>query len=140
MRKLFSLIFASIAIVALSLTAARGEDKAIKANNQWMGSVKDAKLEKDAPKVITTTKEWEKLWKDWKLGDKVPEVDFTKEIVVIATTSGSRLTLKCSLDEKGDLKTQGLATSDFGEGFRYVMQSVNREGVKTVNGKELPKE
>ena len=35
---------------------------------------------------------------------------------------------------------QGIATSDFGPGFRYVMGTVPREGVKTVNKKDLPKE
>jgi hypothetical protein len=32
------------------------------------------------------------------------------------------------------------ATADFGPGFRYVIATVSREGVKKVNGKDLPKE
>ena len=31
----------------------------------------------------------------------------------------------------------GAATSDLAPGFRYVIATVSREGVKTVNGKEL---
>jgi|ERR1051326_1491323 hypothetical protein len=139
MKALLQIILVGMIICTLT-GAALAADKPVKANKQWMGSVADAKLEKDAPKVITSAKQFEKLWKDWKIGDKVPEVDFTKEILVIATTPGSKLNLSCSLDDKGDLKVLGQATSDFGEGFRYVIQSVDREGVKTVNGKELPKE
>jgi hypothetical protein len=66
-------------------------------------------------------------------------VNFDREIVLVARTAGSRLTLKASLDEKGDLKALGLATRDLRKGFRYVIISVPKEGVKTVNGKELPK-
>jgi hypothetical protein len=52
---------------------------------------------------------------------------------------GKLLTLSASLDETGDLKALGLATRDLRPGFRYALISVPREGVKTVNGKELPK-
>jgi hypothetical protein len=43
------------------------------------------------------------------------------------------------LDEKGNLKALGFASRDLVPGFRYVIISVPKEGVKTVNGKELPK-
>ena len=66
-------------------------------------------------------------------------MNFDKEIVLVAKTGGSKLTLNASLDEKGDLKAFGLATRDLRPGFRYVIISVPKEGVKTVNGKELPK-
>ena len=58
----------------------------------------------------------------------------------VATTSGSRLNLNTKLDDKGDLKVVGLGTRDLRPGFRYAIKSVSRDGVKTVNGKELPKE
>ena len=67
-------------------------------------------------------------------------MDFGKEILVVATTVGSRLNLDTKLDEKGDLKVLALATRDLRPGFRYAIKSVGKEGVKTVNGKELPKE
>jgi hypothetical protein len=79
----------------------------------------------------------EKLWKKWGLEGKVPEVDFQKEIVIVGTTVGSRLSLSAQLDEKGNLQVLGVATRDFGPGFRYVLATVKREGVKSVNGKEL---
>jgi len=70
----------------------------------------------------------------------MPKVDFTKEIVILGTTSGSRLGLSARLDDKGDLQIIGFGTADFGPGFRYVIGTVPRAGVKTVNKKELPKE
>ena len=113
----------------------------LKATNTCMGSVDDEKLAKEMPEngVITNAKDFEKLVKAWKVAEKVPEVNFDKEIVLVAKTVGSRLRLNASLDEKGDLKALGLATQDLLPGFRYVIISVPKEGVKTVNGKELPK-
>jgi hypothetical protein len=139
MRMVVSLTAAVVGVAFLT-QAALGADTPVKATKQWTGSVKDANLAKNAPTVITSAKQLEKLWKDWKIGDKAPDVDFTKEIVVVATTVGSNIKLSCALDDKGNLKLIGIGTDDFGDGFRYVIQSVNREGVKMVDGKELPKD
>lgn len=64
----------------------------------------------------------------------------SKEIVVIGTTVGSHLNLSAKLDEKGNLDVLGFGTADFGEGFRYLIATVSREGVKTVNKKAVPQE
>jgi hypothetical protein len=121
---------------------ARAEAKALKPSPQWNGSIDDLALQKEAPanSCITDAKAFEKLWKAWKIGDKVPEVDFTKEMVVVATTRGGRLGFAVRLDDKGDLQVGGFATRDLRPGFRYVVGVIKREGVNTVNGKELPKE
>ena len=44
------------------------------------------------------------------------------------------------LDDKGDLRVVALATRDIRPGFRYAIKSVSKEGIKTVDGKPLPKE
>jgi hypothetical protein len=126
-----------LALVVLLAPAARAEKKAVKTAKEWTGSVADEALAKDAPAYVASAKALEKLWKDWKIEGKVPEVDFKKEIVVITTTSGSKLKLSCTLDDKGNLQVGGLGTRDLVPGFRYVLATVSREGVKTVNGKEL---
>jgi hypothetical protein len=135
-------LFALVALVLVGFLApsVRAEKKEVKLVKQWSGSVEDEKLAKDAPEVITDAKAFEKMWKAWKVGDKVPEVDFTKEIVILSTTSGSKILVSPSLDDKGNLSVLGAATADFGPGFRYVIATVSREGVKKVNGKELPRE
>ena len=129
------------AVMFLAAGVAAAAPTPLKATNTWMGSIDDEKLAKEMPEngVITNAKDFEKLVKAWKVVEKVPEVNFDKEIVLVAKTVGSKLTLKALLDEKGDLKALGLATRDLRKGFRYVIISVPKEGVKTVNGKELPK-
>src|SRR5437868_14787307 len=107
MQVLFRMSVPTVGLFLLVVIASAA-DKPVKAGKQWMGSVADAKREKDAPNLITNAKDFEKMWKSWKVGDKVPDIDFTKEIVVVATTVGSKLNLTCSLDDKGDLKTLSL--------------------------------
>ena len=129
------------AVLLLAAGAAVAALTPLKPTNTWTGSVDDEKLAREMPEngVITNAKDFAKLVKAWKVAEKAPEVNFDKEIVLVARTAGSKLTPKASLDEKGDLKALGLATRDLRPGFRYVIISVPKEGVKTVNGKELPK-
>jgi len=133
------LSLAAVMLLAAGVTVAAPTP--LKATNTWMGSIDDEKLAQEMPEngVITKAKDFERLVKAWKVADKVPEVNFDKEIVLVAKTKGSKLTLKASLDEQGDVKALGLATRDLRPGFRYVIISVPKEGVKTVNGKDLPK-
>lgn len=112
----------------------------LKIINAWSGSVDDEALQKQMPEggFITDAKVFAKLVKSWGVAEKVPEVNFEKEIILVATTQGSRLNLKPSIDQ-GDIKALGFGTRDLRPGFRYVMVSVPREGVDSVNGKKLPK-
>jgi hypothetical protein len=137
----------ALALVGVLAGVARAEKKELSASQSWNGSIDDDKAAKDllkeAPEggYIADEKAFKKLWEAWKVTDKVPEVDFKKNIVLVATTVGSKLNLKAMLDtDKGDLVPLGLGTRDLRPGFRYVISVVPREGVKTVNGKELKSE
>jgi hypothetical protein len=132
---------AFLALVLVGLAVAADKPTPVKATNTWKGSIDDEKLKKEMPEsgVIANAKDWEKLVKAWKIADKVPEVNFDKELILMGTTEGSKLNLSVTLDDKGDLKVLGAGTADLGTGFRYVIISVPKEGVKTVNGKALPK-
>jgi uncharacterized lipoprotein YbaY len=109
------------------------DNKQIKLIKQWRGSVTDETLMADTPVYITTAEDFERLWEKWKIDGKRPEVDFAEHIVVIQTSRGSNISLTATLDEKGNLSVNGLATMDFHPGFRYVIATVSREGVKSVN-------
>jgi hypothetical protein len=124
--------------VALLATEAWAQSKPVKITMEWKGTVADVSLQKGAPEVLATPEALEKLWKDWKLAGDPPKIDFDKEIVLVETTFGTKLSVSAQLDDKGDLKVLALASSDFGDGFHYLLASVSREGVKTVNKKELP--
>ena len=129
--------FLSLAVAGLGAAAGMP----VKATNTWKGSVDDEKLQKDMPEngVITNAKDWEKLVKAWKIADKIPEINFDKDLIVLATSVGSKLELNVSLNEKGAMKALGFGTRDIRPGFRYVILSLPKDGVKTVNGKPLTK-
>jgi hypothetical protein len=127
--------------MALTMAEAQGPKKTVvKVLQVWSGSVEDDALLKGAPACVTTEAGFGKLWTKWKLPGKAPGVDFKKEIVLVETSSGSKLNLSANLDDKGNLQALGFGTRDFLPGFRFVLGTVSRDGVKTVNGKELPKE
>jgi hypothetical protein len=56
------------------------------------------------------------------LAGPVPAVDFAKEIVIVATTGGSKLSLLPKLDDKGNLDVSGAATLDLAAEDIKVLQ------------------
>lgn len=111
--------------------------KPLTPSQQWSGSVADLSLSLAVPEVILLEKDWENLWKTWKVQGPLPKVDFSQHLILVQTTQGSRLRLTATLDQMGNLEVLGLATHDLRPGFRYVVAVFSREGVKTVNGQEL---
>lgn len=136
-RRLLLIVMGLLLASALPLQAGPAKGKAIKPLKQWSGSVDDLSLMNAAPEVVLSAPELEKLWQAWKVSGPVPKVDFDKKLVLVLTTRGSILRFAATLDDKGNLQVGGLATRDLRPGFRYVIAVVSREGVKTVNGKEL---
>lgn len=126
-----------IILLALATNAKAEERKPLETLKEWRGDNPNEALLKDTPKYIVNSKDLEKLWKTWDIKEKLPEIDFSKELLLIETTRGSRLNLKATLDEKGNLQALGLATRDLRPGFRYVMITVSKTGVKSINGKEI---
>lgn len=141
-RKFFGLL--TVALSALLLTGdVHAEKKKLDIKILFQGSNDNEKLEASKPDngVITNQKAFDNLFAAWKPGEQKPVIDFGKDLVLVSTTVGSRLSLFASLDtETGDLQVGGLATRDLRPGFRYVIGVVSREGIKTVNRKDLPKD
>ncbi len=132
-------LFAAALALALAGPGAAADPKADAPTVDLAGSVADETLAAAAPPAVVSAKGFEALAKAWGLKE-TPTVDWEKELIVVATTRGGRLTLTTKLDAAGDLKALGLATRDFRPGFRYALRSVKRDGVKTLNGKPLPAE
>jgi hypothetical protein len=142
-------IATAFAISALFCVPAPAEQKkqpTVNLYGKLFGEVAEGHA-KDMPPdgVIVSQKTWEKLAEAWGIKD-APKVDFAKEFLVVVGTfsEGSRLAwLEEPKLDRGDLTLPFLlaVTADLGPpGFVYHIRSVSREGVKTVNGKELPKE
>ena len=132
----------SLSLAALLAAPALAEDKTLKPTRAWVGVHKDEKVKKLAPEAgfLTDAKSFAKLWKAWRPEEKVPEVDFRKEFVVVATAGGpNRPNVSGVLDDRGDLKIRAISTLIGGPGFGYAFATFPRAGVKTVGGKPLDK-
>jgi hypothetical protein len=140
-RLLVSVALAGLVLSMIAVPEAAAQKKKVEVSKTWNGSVDDEKLMKDAPQAIVSQKGLEAIWKAWKVAGDAPKVDFTKDMVVAVYSRGSKLNLSgANLDDKGNLEVVGFGTRDLRDGFRYVLGAVSRDGVKTINGKELPKE
>lgn len=137
-RWLIIIAIAGVVFAAWPSEAA-AQKKKVEIGKKWSGSVEDEKLKQ--PECITSAKGLEAAWKAWKVAGEMPKVDFTKDMIVAVYSVGSNLNMAgADLDDKGNLNVLGFGTRDIRPGFRYVLGVVSKEGVKTVNGKELPKE
>jgi hypothetical protein len=116
------------------------EPKKEKPTVELSGDIKDEALQKEVPAngVIVSQKGWDALAKAWAIKD-APKVDFTKEILIVGTWKGSVFSIAPTVKD-GDLTVSARGTKDLREGFRWKIQSIKRDGIKTVQGKELPKE
>jgi hypothetical protein len=132
------------AAAAFTTCALADKPKALKPANNWAAVVGNNDLAKKAPAsgVITDAKEFAALWKAWRATEKVPEVDFKKNIVVVTLSLGgpNRPNISGTLDDKGDLKILAFSTRLGGDGFGYSIAVFPKEGIKSVNGKAITKE
>ncbi len=88
--------------------------------------------------VILSQKEWERLAAAW--GIKEPaKVDFTKEILLVGTWRGTSFKFLSDVKD-GDLTTELVGDKDIKPGFRFKVISLSRDGIKSFQGKALPKE
>ncbi len=133
-------LFAAFAFAWVLVPVNAEEPKKEKLTVELTGDIADESLQKAMPAngVIATAKDWEKLAKAWSIKD-APKVDFTKEILLVGTWKGSSFNINAVVKD-GDLSVSAGGTKDLRDGFRWKIKSMKREGIKTVQGKELPKE
>ncbi len=134
-RSIVPAVLATLMAVSFPLQAFPAGKKPVTPSQHWSGSVNDLSLLKAAPEFIISAKELEKLWHAWQVQDPLPKVDFSKNLIVVATTRGSVLRLAAALDEKGNLQVGGVATMDLRPGFRYVTAVVSRGESRPLMGR-----
>ncbi len=131
MRPVFVCTLAALLQVSLISAAEPVETPA-----RWDGRVQDRALQKLAPEsgVIADAKSWKTLWETWRSGEKLPPIEFQKDIVVVGVVSGpNRVLLRPTLAENGDLRFIVAGTRMAGPGFGYALVKVlNRGNPATV--------
>ncbi|WP_166826245.1 hypothetical protein [Thalassoroseus pseudoceratinae] len=134
------LIFAGILYIAGICGGPSVFAGVVKPLEDWKGVLRNSESRNVAPKsgFITDQKTWAKVWKAWRGTAEVPEINFTRDMVIVATVSGpNRILMAMELDAKGNLQVRSAATKIGGPGFGYALVKVLKAGVRSVNGKPL---
>ena len=135
------LLFLALLVVVPAVRADEKPAKPVPILKRWSGVIRDdetLKRQAPTPGHISDAATFEKLWKAWRPKEALPKVDFTKELVLVATAAGpNRVALSATLDDKGDLRVHTRATLIGGRGFGYAIATINRQGVKSINGNPL---
>lgn len=134
--KSFLTLLVSFLLAGLSFSA-DGAPQTVTPVKEWRGAGTDQALGRAAPQAVNSTEAWKKLWASWKLEGEAPTIDFTKNLVVVATTVGSSLNLNLRMGENGDLRVMAISTRDLRPGFRYVFAQVSSDGIQSINGKPV---
>ena len=123
-----SLVICGVNVNASTGQTAPGNNGVVR---QWSRRVA-ARFTLEAPGkgFITNAKDFALLWRVWQLAGDVPAVDFDKYLILVTTGRSSVLQVRAvQVDEKGDLKTVVVATSDLTSDYAVVITLAEREGV-----------
>jgi hypothetical protein len=97
-----------------------------------------AKVEKGPTReVILNGEEYEKTWRELGLTKEPGVVDFAKEVVVVSTTRGSRITFRLREEAEGRLQVMSISTKDIRPGLRFAFCVLSRSVWKQINDSKM---
>jgi hypothetical protein len=126
----------------VELSRADEKPKPVKAEKTWGGLVK-IELRAKAPSYIADKDAWAKFWKLYRGKEKLPAVDFEKElIVVVVNNDPNGISIRLEVDAKGDL-TIDYETTEIKfinpTTCAYQIALIKRGGIKTILGVPISK-
>lgn len=128
-------------LLAMQPSEAGDGKKKLKPTQTVIGKLSEDALSKLAPRsgYLTNQKALEELWTGWKLKDKTPMIDFTKQIVFVQLAIGGPNVPfpTYTLNANGDLTAISISTLIGGPGFGYSIDVLPRDGIKTYMGKPI---
>jgi hypothetical protein len=127
----------------LDLSRAGEWPKSVKTEKTWGGEVK-IELRNKAPGYIADKDAWAKFWKLYRGEEKLPEVDFKKDlIVVVVNQNPNDISIILEANDKGDLEVSYASTKiKFMNPTtcNYQIALIRRAGIKKINGIPIAKE
>ena len=112
--------------------------KMLKPRKEVSGHQVNGALYKMGKRFYASEKGYKEMWKAWR-DDKPPKVDFSKELVLVSKCGGPNIpSVAVTLEKDSNMRWGGLCTEIGGRGFGYWIGIVSRDGVKKLNGKDMP--
>lgn len=111
----------------------------------WRGEV-ELELRKQAPEAgyVADTKSWEELWKAYRGGEQLPQVDFTEHLILVGVNSDpNKIGAGLTVSEKGELAVMYSSTLIGFEDPKtcaYQFAKISRKGIKSINGRPIKSE
>jgi RNA polymerase sigma factor (sigma-70 family) len=111
----------------------------------WDGIIPNRNVLKESPPegFVVEAAAWEKLWKGWRAKEKLPAIDFDKQMAIILTVPGpNKITApELRIDDTGNVKVPLPVSTLLHDDGRigYTIIVIDRTGVKSVNGKSITK-
>jgi hypothetical protein len=137
-QSLFAAVVLGLTLPAfVGLSRADEKPKPIKTEKTWGGLVK-IELRKEAPGNIADKDAWAKFWKLYRGEEKLPEVDFKTELIlVVVNNDPNGISIRLEVDNKGDLTVDYERTE-----IRFINPTtcayqialIKRGGIKTILG------
>jgi hypothetical protein len=87
--------------------------------------------------VIIDGVEYEKIWRELGLTQEPGFVDFAKEVVVVSTTRGSRITFRLREEGEGRLQVMSISTKDIRPGLRFAFCVLSRSVWRQINDSKM---
>lgn len=76
----------------------------------------------------------EEFWKKWEIAKPKPKIDFNRELAVFYLGSGGPHLMNLSLEDSGNLAAEYVQTPTVSRQPNYLIFTVPRYGVKSLNG------
>lgn len=124
----------------LLVSAAIGDEE-IDPIQKVAGKLVDASLISQRPNdgMIRDSKALKKLWTAWRPDEKLPEIDFGAQLVLVETAPGPNtvLTGDLILDVEGNLTFAVGSTRMAGPGFGYLVLVIPKQDIISINGNPI---
>jgi hypothetical protein len=115
--------------------------KRIKLKQGWCGQVpKELRALAPSSGYIDRELDWVKLWKAYRGDEGIPKIDFKRELIVLYVHSDSNnVNMTPVLYENGSLVVESAFTEQGTQDnlSTYFFASIDRQGIKTINGKPI---
>lgn len=138
-QRTFLFVLLILCVGTVSESRARAEDKKVEPVKVWAGLLDEKKLTELAPAkgYVTSEAALKKVWETWRPGEKLPEVDFTKQVVLVNLCGMYPPKYELKVTAEGDLKVVVIPLVPPRRGYGYGIAVVERSGLKTINGKAI---
>ncbi|HET7712385.1 MAG TPA: hypothetical protein VFL80_10690 [Thermoanaerobaculia bacterium] len=132
MNRVLSVTF-SFALLLTSTHAA--EKKKVASVRSWSGQV--GTVPSRCGECLLNEADLKRFWYYWAIPAPMPKIDFKEEFAIFFMGHGGPHLMEMTLDGDGNLETKYVQTPTWSPRLNYLITTVKRRGIRSVNGQPL---